>query len=94
MGRMENSLLGEYLFRFFFQSNLNDTKPLHLFTLKWYVGRFKCMFYKIHLWHTFIAVHRCAFYQFPFQLIYYRHSSKSTGEENDKTHLCAVAVVL
>ena len=37
------------------------------------------------------SVHRGAFCQFPFRLIYYCHSSKSTGKETGKTHLCAVA---
>ena len=31
-----------------------------------------------------------AFCQFLFRLIYYCHSSKSTGKETGKTHLCAV----
>ena len=34
------------------------------------------------------ALHRGAFCQFPFRWIYYCHSSKSTGEETGKTHLC------
>ena len=35
-------------------------------------------------------VHRGAFCQFPFRWIYYCHSSKSTGKETDKMHLCGV----
>ena len=38
------------------------------------------------------AVHRGAFCQFIFRWIYYCHSSKSTGKETGKMHLCAVAV--
>ena len=36
------------------------------------------------------AVHRGAFFQFPFRWIYYCHSRKFAGEENEKTHRCAV----
>ena len=36
------------------------------------------------------AVHRGAFCQFSFRLIYYCHSSKSAGKKTGKTHLCAV----
>ena len=36
-------------------------------------------------------LHIGAFCQFPFQWIYYWHSSKSTIEETGKTHLCVVA---
>ena len=36
------------------------------------------------------APHRGAFCQFPFRWIYYSHSSKSTGKETGKTHLCGV----
>ena len=39
---------------------------------------------------TFIVLHRGAFCQFPFRWIYYCHSSKSTGKETGKTHLCAL----
>ena len=39
---------------------------------------------------SFSPVHRGAFCQFPFRWIYYCHSSKSTGKESGKTHLCAV----
>jgi hypothetical protein len=35
-------------------------------------------------------VQRDAFCQFPFRWIYYCHSSKSTGKETGKMHLCAV----
>ena len=35
-------------------------------------------------------MHRGAFCQFPFRWIYYCHSSKFTGKETGKTHLCAV----
>ena len=35
------------------------------------------------------ARHRGAFWQFPFRLIYYCHSSKPTGKETGKTHLYA-----
>ena len=38
----------------------------------------------------FNAVHRGAFFQFLFRWIHYCHSSKSTGKETGKTHLCAV----
>ena len=42
-------------------------------------------------WHMDIsALHRGAFCQFPFQWIYYCHSSKSTWKETGKTHLCAL----
>ena len=34
--------------------------------------------------------HRDAFCQFPFWWIYYCHSSKSTGKETVKMHLCAL----
>ena len=34
------------------------------------------------------AVHRGAFFQFLFWWIHYCHSSKSTGKETGKTHLC------
>ena len=37
-----------------------------------------------------MSVHRGAFCQFPLRWIYYCHSSKSTGKEIGKTHLCAV----
>ena len=36
-------------------------------------------------------VHRGAICQFPFRCIYYSYSSKPTGKESGKTHLCAVA---
>ena len=36
------------------------------------------------------SVHRGAFCQFLFRWIYYCHSSKSSGKETGKTHLCAV----
>ena len=36
------------------------------------------------------TLHRGAFYKFPFRWIYYCHSSKSTGKETGKTHLCAL----
>ena len=36
-------------------------------------------------------LHICAFCQFPFRWIYYCNSSKSTGKETGKTHLCALA---
>ena len=35
------------------------------------------------------AVHRGSFCQFLFRWIYYCHSSKYTGKETSKTHLCA-----
>ena len=35
-------------------------------------------------------MHRGVFYQFSFRWIYYYGYNKSTGEENGKTHLCAV----
>ena len=38
----------------------------------------------------FQPLHRGAFCQFPFWWIYYFHSSKSTGKETGKTHLCAL----
>ena len=38
---------------------------------------------------TQCTLHRGAFYQFPFRLIYYG-SNKSIRKKNDKTHLCAV----
>ena len=37
------------------------------------------------------TVHRGAFCQFPLRWIYYCHSSKSTGKETGKMHLCALA---
>ena len=40
---------------------------------------------------SFSSVHRDAFCQFPFRWIYYCHSSKSTGKETGKMHLCALA---
>ena len=40
-------------------------------------------------WQT-APLHRGAFCQFPFRWIYYCHSSKSTGMETGKTHLCAL----
>ena len=36
------------------------------------------------------AVHRGAFCQYTFRWIHYCHSSKSTGKETSKTHLCDV----
>ena len=36
------------------------------------------------------ALRRGAFCQFPFRWVYYCHSSKFTGKETGKTHLCAV----
>ena len=36
------------------------------------------------------TLHRSAFYQFPFQWIYYYDSNKSIGKETDKMHLCNV----
>ena len=41
-------------------------------------------------WVRFKPVHRGAFFQFLFRWIHYCHSSKSTGKETGKTHLCAV----
>ena len=41
-----------------------------------------------HMQHS--AVHRDAFCQFPFRWIYYCHSSKPTGKETGKMHLCAL----
>ena len=38
----------------------------------------------------FPPVHRGEFCQFPFWWIYYCHSSKFTGKQTGKTHLCAV----
>ena len=35
-------------------------------------------------------LHRGAFCQFPFRWIYYSYSSKSTGKETGKTHICAL----
>ena len=35
-----------------------------------------------------LALHKGAFFQFSFRWIYYCHSSKSTGKETGKTHLC------
>ena len=35
-------------------------------------------------------MHRGAFFQFLFRWIHYCHSSKSTGKETGKTHLCAM----
>ena len=40
------------------------------------------------------TVHRGAFFQFLFRWIHYCHSSKSTGKETGKTHLCAPPWVL
>ena len=42
----------------------------------------------------FTPVHRSAFCQFPFWWIYYCHSSKSTGKETGKTHVCATVTDL
>ena len=39
-------------------------------------------------WPMSTTLHRGAFYQFPFRWIYYCYSSKSTGKETGKTHLC------
>ena len=39
------------------------------------------------------TVHRGTFNQFPFWFIYNYHSSKSTGKETDKMHLCAVVAL-
>ena len=36
------------------------------------------------------TLHRSAFCEFPFQWIYYCHSSKSTEKEIGKTHLCVL----
>jgi hypothetical protein len=41
-----------------------------------------------------LALHRGVFCQFPFRWIKYCHSSKSTGKETGKTHLCALAWIL
>ena len=35
-------------------------------------------------------LHKGAFFQFLFRWIHYCHSSKSTGKETGKTHLCAL----
>ena len=46
-----------------------------------------------HTWicvHQFKTMHRGAFWLFSFRWIYYCHSSKSTGKETGKTHLCNV----
>ena len=40
--------------------------------------------------HFSNKVHRGAFCQFPFRLIYYYGSNKSTGKETVKSHLCAL----
>ena len=43
------------------------------------------------IWRLFIpTVDRGVFCQFPFQWIYYFHSTKSTGKETGKMHLCAL----
>ena len=39
------------------------------------------------------TVHKGAFCRFPFRWINYYHSSKSTGKETGKMHLCAVVWV-
>ena len=39
-------------------------------------------------------VHRSAFCQFSFRWIYYCHSSKSTGKETEKMHLCVVCYMV
>ena len=36
-------------------------------------------------------LHRGAFFQFTFRWIYYCGSDKSTGNETDKTHVCALS---
>jgi hypothetical protein len=38
----------------------------------------------------YTTLHRGAFKQFSFRWIYYCNSSKSTGKETGKTHLCAL----
>jgi hypothetical protein len=40
------------------------------------------------------TLHRCVFCQFPCRWIYYYHSSKFTGKETGKTHLCALGYQL
>ena len=42
--------------------------------------------------HGHHPAHRVAFCQFPFWWIYYCYSSKSTGKETGKTHLCEVVL--
>ena len=44
---------------------------------------------QIPKWDQTEPLHRGVFCQFPFRWIYYCHSSKSTGKETGKTHLCA-----
>ena len=44
---------------------------------------------KTHLWFP-TTLQRGAFCQFPFRWIYYCLSSKSTGKETDKTHICSL----
>ena len=57
--------------------------------VSYFWGRFFCFHgqnkYKIRL----CTLHRGAFCQLPFRWIYYCHSSKSTGKETGKMHLCA-----
>ena len=45
---------------------------------------------QVYNFWCFLPLHRGAFCQVHFQLIYYCHSSKSSGNEPGKTHLCAV----
>ena len=42
----------------------------------------------------FTPLHKGAIYQFPHRWIYYWHSSKSTGKETGKTHLCVHCAVM
>ena len=45
---------------------------------------------KLLIFQLIAVVHRGKFCRFSFRWIYYCHSSKSTGKESGKTHLCAV----
>ena len=40
------------------------------------------------------ALHRGPFCKFPFRLIYYYGSNKSTGKDTGKTHLCALVQLI
>ena len=58
----------------------------------WYSAQSHWIIWNLFFKICFCTLHRGAFCQFPFRWVYYCHSSKSTGKETGKTHLCALLI--
>ena len=63
---------------------------IYLFIYSIYSNLIKLKIYSFSNTGQMQPLHRGAFWQFPFRWIYCCHSSKSTGNETGKTHLCAL----